>query len=125
MDSYNNSQVRIWSVGRASRPINNRRGVKQGSPLSSLLFNICVDPLISFLKKSEGLGYRTSELGETIIQAYADDKILVSDSEQNLQTLINRAKSFFDFENLDLIQVSVKFSELIQTVMIIILPSMV
>jgi hypothetical protein len=41
------------------------------------------------------MGYRTSELGETIIQAYADDMILVPDSEQNLQTLINRAKNFF------------------------------
>jgi hypothetical protein len=61
-----------------------------------------VDPLISFIRKSEGMGYKTFEIGGAIIQAYADDMILVSDSENNLQTLINRVKSFFDFANIKL-----------------------
>jgi hypothetical protein len=30
MDSYKNSQVRIWSVVSASRPIDIKKGVKQG-----------------------------------------------------------------------------------------------
>jgi hypothetical protein len=37
-------------------------------------------------------GYVTEELGDARIQAYADDMILMSDSEENLQVLINKAK---------------------------------
>jgi hypothetical protein len=102
MDSYKDSQVRIWSNGSASRPIDIRKGVKQGCPLSPLLFNICVDPLLSFIRKFDEAGYSTSELGSTTIQAYADDMLLVANSAENLQILINRAKSFFDFANIKL-----------------------
>jgi hypothetical protein len=70
--------------------------------LSPLLFNICVDPLISFIRKSEELGNNASEVGPTVIQAYADDMILVADSAENLQILINRAKSFFNIANIKL-----------------------
>jgi hypothetical protein len=28
MDSYNNTQVRIWSTGTASRPIDIRKGIR-------------------------------------------------------------------------------------------------
>jgi hypothetical protein len=102
MDSYKDSQVRIWSNGSASRPIDIKKGVKQGCPLSPLLFNICVDPLLSFIRKFDEADYSTSELGSTTIQAYADDMLLVANSAEKLQILINRAKSFFDFANIKL-----------------------
>jgi hypothetical protein len=40
MDSYNRSQVRIWSAGEASKPIDIKKGVKQGcsQPLYCLIF---------------------------------------------------------------------------------------
>jgi hypothetical protein len=53
-----------------------------------------VDSLISYLRKASDFGYNPDELSGSISQAYPDDMILVSDSEQNLQTLINRAKFF-------------------------------
>jgi hypothetical protein len=77
--------VRIWSAGKASRPIDIKKGVKQCCSLSPLQFNICMDPLISFLRKSEGFGYRTVELAQTVVQAYVDDMIFVVDNEVNLQ----------------------------------------
>jgi hypothetical protein len=62
-----------------------------------------VDPLISFLRKASDLGCDTGEFDSSIIQAYDDDMILVSDAEQNIQTIINRGKNFFDFANIKLI----------------------
>jgi hypothetical protein len=56
MDSYDDSQVRIWSNGKALGPINIKKGVKQGCPLSPLLFNICVDLLITYIKKAKESG---------------------------------------------------------------------
>jgi hypothetical protein len=49
MDWYRNSQVRIRSNGKSSDPICIRKGVKQGCPLSPLLFDICADPLIIYI----------------------------------------------------------------------------
>jgi hypothetical protein len=86
----------------ASDPINIQKGVKQGCLLSPLLLDICVNSLISLLRGEKDLGYETSEITSSVIQAYADDMILVSNSEENLQKLINRAKSFFDFANIKL-----------------------
>jgi hypothetical protein len=39
-------------------------------------------------------------LKPTTIQAYADDKIVFANSEENLQKQINRAKKFFHFANI-------------------------
>jgi hypothetical protein len=61
-----------------------------------------VDPLITYIKRAEVNGYVTKELSDVRIQVYADDMILMSDSEEKLQILINRAKQFFDFENIKL-----------------------
>jgi hypothetical protein len=59
-----------------------------------------VDPLISYLSKVEELGYRINELGSTIIQTYADYKILVYDSRQNLQILTCQTKNFLDLADI-------------------------
>jgi hypothetical protein len=94
MDSYKNSHVRIWSVRSVSRPIDLKKGVKQGCPLSPLLVNICMDLLISYLRKASDLGYDIEELNSSVIHAYTDEMILVSNYVQNFQTLINRVNIF-------------------------------
>jgi hypothetical protein len=53
VDSYLNSQGRIYSAGSASDPFNMLKGVKQGCPLSPLLFDLCVDPVITYLKENQ------------------------------------------------------------------------
>jgi hypothetical protein len=102
MDSYKNTQVRIYSNGSASEPIDIKKSVKQCCPLSPLLFNLCVDPVISYLRRYEVDGYTAKNLSPMTIQAYADDMIIVANSEESLQTQINRAKKNFDFANIKL-----------------------
>jgi hypothetical protein len=102
MDSYKNTTVRIWSCGTASNPIDIKKGVKQGCPLSPLLFDLCVDPLITLIKKHTEDGYTAEGLETATIQAYADDMILISNSEEGLQRQINRAENFFKFANISL-----------------------
>jgi hypothetical protein len=69
MGSYKSSLVRIWSVGSASRHIDIKKGVKQRYPLSPLLFNICRDSLISYLRKASDLSYDTDGLSSSLIKA--------------------------------------------------------
>jgi hypothetical protein len=102
MDSYKNTQVRIYSTGYASEPIDIKKGVKQGCPLSLLLFDLCVDPIISYLREKVEDGYTAKYLNPATIQAYADDMILVASTEDGLQRQINRAKNFYYFVNIKL-----------------------
>lgn len=70
----------IWENG-LSDPVAIHAGVKQGCPLSGLLFNLAVDPLLRNLR---------SECGTNIL-AYADDINLIVNSPSELQDLANRA----------------------------------
>lgn len=59
-----------------------RRGVKQGDPLSPVLFNVALDPLFCLLAQ-EGRGCRVN--GEEItVMGFADDVTLVSDTRAGM-----------------------------------------
>lgn len=63
-----------------------KRGVKQGDPLSPLLFNLVLDPLLSRLGQSpEGFGLGNVRLS---CMAYADDLALFSSSPESMGRLL-------------------------------------
>jgi hypothetical protein len=78
--------------------------VRQGCSLNLLLFNICIDLILAFIKREENhkFAYSTKEFPINLIQAYADDVILISNSTEGLQSLINNADKFFTFLNIKL-----------------------
>jgi hypothetical protein len=52
-DIYEDAKSTIEHMGNQTDPIKWRKGVKQGCPLSPLLFNICLEPLLQAIKRSE------------------------------------------------------------------------
>ena len=48
---YNNAHSRIKINGYLSEPIKLERGVRQGDPLSPLLFTICIEPIIRAIER--------------------------------------------------------------------------
>jgi hypothetical protein len=104
MDSYNGDFIRIWNTGEASNLINIHKSMKQDYLLSLFLFNICIDPIFTFIKRDENheFAYSTEELSINLIQAYAGDVILISNSAEGLQSLINDADKIFTFLNIKL-----------------------
>jgi hypothetical protein len=52
LDSYTNAQVKVVTLNGAINPIQIKPGVKQGCPLSPILFDICIDPLIEKLSQT-------------------------------------------------------------------------
>ncbi|NXH51046.1 PO21 protein, partial [Dicaeum eximium] len=73
-------------------------GVKQGEPMSPLLFNLAMDPLLCELEES-GWGYHHGPNSITSL-AFADDLVLLSDSWENMQTNIKILETFCNLTGL-------------------------
>ena len=77
-DSYRNCYTKVKTAHGDTRKIKIRVGVKQGDPMSPLLFNLALDPLLHMLER---LGTGFSVEGTTITSlAFADDLVILSDS---------------------------------------------
>ena len=92
--TYNHATTKIIVPTRGNtNEIHINCGVKQGCPLSPLIFNLCIDPLLTSLEKSNIDGIHIN--GKSICaQAYADDLVLISDSERGMNNLIQKVERF-------------------------------
>lgn len=70
--------TRVGSGGMKTPPIDMKVGVKQGDPMSPMLFNLAMDPLIQALEAT-GSGWSGDGRAITTL-AFADDLVLVSGS---------------------------------------------
>jgi len=75
-DSYRGCSTRIGTIEGDTSRIGLQVGVKQGDPMSPLLFNLALDPLLRMLKKrGEGVQVGSNYLTSL---AYIDDLVLLS-----------------------------------------------
>lgn len=90
---YDNARTVLQaSSGSEVSSIKIGRGVRQGDPLSPLLFNLVVDRALGIL--SEDVGYK---LGDRLVNAlgYADDIVLLSSTKVGLQENLTRLHAAF------------------------------
>uniref|UniRef100_A0A3Q2Y7G9 Reverse transcriptase domain-containing protein n=1 Tax=Hippocampus comes TaxID=109280 RepID=A0A3Q2Y7G9_HIPCM len=81
-DSYINCTTAICCGGTRSELIKMKVGVKQGDPLSPLLFNLAMDPLINKLEVSgRGLEWDGERIATLV---FADDLVLVCGSMNDM-----------------------------------------
>ena len=89
--SYN---VAHDNQGNSSKIPMNGRGVRQGCPLSPLMFNLIIDPLLEKLNNSDG-GFNLR--GTSIkVQAFADDIVLISNTQEEMSKLLKVTESFLN-----------------------------
>ncbi|GBO08913.1 Retrovirus-related Pol polyprotein from type-1 retrotransposable element R2 [Araneus ventricosus] len=93
MDIYTGSSTKVLSENGATERINILSGVKQGCPISGILFDICIDPAIREIQGSHS-GHR--------ILAFADDICLLAPSVIELQAMLDRINQLFESLNLKL-----------------------
>ena len=67
-------------------------GVKQGCPLSMLLFLLAINPVLEVIEEVENKCYMIDGLTTSIL-AYADDLALVCERESDLQPILDAAVS--------------------------------
>ncbi|CAB4016365.1 Hypothetical predicted protein [Paramuricea clavata] len=68
-------------------------GVKQGCPLSPILFNLCIEIIICAISTTGHIGPAKHFNGEISVFAYADDLVLIAKSKEKLQQLLDAASS--------------------------------
>uniref|UniRef100_A0A3B5LV86 Reverse transcriptase domain-containing protein n=1 Tax=Xiphophorus couchianus TaxID=32473 RepID=A0A3B5LV86_9TELE len=97
--SYKYACSRVLTSGGRTRPITLKVGVKQGDPMSPLLFNLCLDPLLTFLDQ-RGSGFSLSGQRITAL-AYADDLVLLSGSWTGMARNLLILEKFLDHTGLE------------------------
>ena len=89
---YSNIAARVRVGDQVSRSVRTLQGVRQGCPLSPVLFNCFVDELSKRLREA-GYGVR---IGEEDLHAllYADDVVILAKTPEELQELISIVNKF-------------------------------
>lgn len=102
MDALAGASTIISVEDAKTRPISLRRGVRQGDPLSPLLFNMVMDELLVGLKSLPEYGGTLAEGLRTPAMAFADDLILLEDEVAKVPILLSRCVDFFKERGLEL-----------------------
>lgn len=85
---YKTAETRIMINGILSAPWKIHRGVRQGDPLSCLLFDLAIEPLAASLRASNLKGYFIPGQAEKLIaNLFADDTTTFLSADDNLKSL--------------------------------------
>ena len=88
--------VTILHNGHLSRPVYPTRGVKQGCPLSALLFVLTIEPLSGLLRAHPELGIHIPTFAAFIAALFADDVLLLSRCYEALIQQLNLVQIYCD-----------------------------
>ncbi len=84
---------------KQTAPVNPRKGVKQGCPLSPLLFSLYINDVDSEFEGIEGAITATPKVNVSHL-LYADDLTLTSNNTQDMQNMLTRLRRYADRKGL-------------------------
>ena len=86
---YSRTTCMVKIRGGLSRPIQVKRGIRQGCPLSGMLYNLSIEPLLCRLRsKLTGLCLSGLQQSSPItVSAYADDVTIFIKTQEDIQNL--------------------------------------
>ena len=99
-DFYNKTKCAIKVNGKITSFFNYGKGVRQGFPLSCLLFNLYVNDTIRILNRASDSPRQLSENDPTNALMYADDLIVLAKSQEELQGKTGKLSSFLQEKKL-------------------------
>lgn len=85
---YNGAETSVMINGEISSKFNITRGVRQGDPLSCLLFNLAIEPLAEMLRKSELTGFKAKDMAyRIVVTMFTDDTTVYMSEKDSFKTL--------------------------------------
>lgn len=91
---YADNGARVITVHGKTDRFRNGRGVKQGCPMSPILFNLFLEPILDWLQRTK--------TEDAAVLAYADDMCLFSTSAEDLQNMTSKLQCFLYRNGLEL-----------------------
>ena len=93
---YNGASTQFITSHGHTPPVGIGRGILQGDPLSPLLFDLMIEPLVRWLNAADK-GYSITSCGLKLTsKRYADDGTLVTNSVADLLSLLSIVQHFSD-----------------------------
>jgi hypothetical protein len=94
---YQNNNTTIRTNDNEGVEIKILRGVKQGDPLSPLLFNLCLEPLLETIdENTSGIKISSNQERGISILAFADDIVLLGANEREAQFQVDTLHKYLD-----------------------------
>jgi len=92
VDIYTQNKILIKLNNNLSKPVEINKGVHQGFPLSPKLFNIRVylDEIITKWQNQDITGIKLSKNQQLSKLLFADDQVIIADTEDNLQKAVHK-----------------------------------
>lgn len=85
---YENAETAVVINGETSLTYKVTRGVRQGDPLSCLLFDLAIEPLAEMLRKSELRGFKApGMILRVVVTLFADDTTVYLSKEDDFNVL--------------------------------------
>uniref|UniRef100_A0A803JJL3 Reverse transcriptase domain-containing protein n=1 Tax=Xenopus tropicalis TaxID=8364 RepID=A0A803JJL3_XENTR len=95
---YSNPKTQVILGGAQSKPLKNFKGTRQGCPLSPLLFNIALEPLIRAFNSSKAFQGIIINKQQLKVLAFADDLLLIIKNPNNsLKAVFDMLVNFQSF----------------------------
>ena len=95
---YDGCTTSVETPAGATRPIGITQGVKQGCPLSPIVFNLALEPV---LRAAEAVGHGAEVHGQRIKSlAFADDVVLLGNSPSDLQNQLDEVSRLANWSGL-------------------------
>ena len=94
IDIYKKTKCAVKSENKITQFFDYTKGVRQGCPLSPLLFNLYINDIFKLLHNSTHTPLVLNDNVQTNILMYADDLVILAKSEEELQTKLNKLSDY-------------------------------
>lgn len=91
---YSNASFSVKLQNSISREFPSNKGVLQGDPLSPLIFSLFISDLEDHFRSTELVGLNIDNYHDLICLLYADDLVILADSESDLARKLNSLKKY-------------------------------
>ena len=96
-DIYGRTNCAVKQGDKRTQFFNFSKGVRQGCPLSPLLFNLFINELVQLIDLNTKSHISLNGSDKVNILLYADDIVIIAHSQNDLQDHLNKLSEFCDF----------------------------